>query len=155
MSKVLKGMATYPSILAWRIPWTEESGGLQSTGSQSRTRLKRLSIHTKCCKGGDCGLRSFPDLGGFHFPLFHEVCPHTGQRVGQGKNNPLILVPDTLILNPDDEMKPLSLSQSDNSQASGAGTPGRGAWAQALRVVLVAAGVYQPGCFSLLLPGRD
>ena len=28
-----KGMATYSSILAWRIPWTEESGGLQSMGS--------------------------------------------------------------------------------------------------------------------------
>ena len=27
-------MATYSSILAWRIPWTEEPGGLQSTGSQ-------------------------------------------------------------------------------------------------------------------------
>ena len=27
-------MATYPSILAWRIPWTEEPGGLQSIGSQ-------------------------------------------------------------------------------------------------------------------------
>ena len=25
-----KGMATYFSILAWRIPWTEEPGGLQS-----------------------------------------------------------------------------------------------------------------------------
>ena len=29
-----KGMATHSSILAWRIPWTEESGGLQSMGSQ-------------------------------------------------------------------------------------------------------------------------
>ena len=29
-----KGMATHSSILAWRIPWTEESGGLQSTGLQ-------------------------------------------------------------------------------------------------------------------------
>ena len=27
-------MATHPSILAWRIPGTEEHGGLQSTGSQ-------------------------------------------------------------------------------------------------------------------------
>ena len=27
-------MATHSSILAWRIPWTEEPGGLQSTGSQ-------------------------------------------------------------------------------------------------------------------------
>ena len=29
-----EGMATHPSILAWRIPWTEEPGGLQSMGSQ-------------------------------------------------------------------------------------------------------------------------
>ena len=27
-------MATFSSILAWRIPWTEEPGGLQSAGSQ-------------------------------------------------------------------------------------------------------------------------
>ena len=30
-----KGMATHSSILAWRIPWTEEPGGLQSMGSQT------------------------------------------------------------------------------------------------------------------------
>ena len=29
-----KEMATYFSILAWRLPWTKEPGGLQSTGSQ-------------------------------------------------------------------------------------------------------------------------
>ena len=29
-----KEMATHSSILAWRIPWTEEPGGLQSTVSQ-------------------------------------------------------------------------------------------------------------------------
>ena len=29
-----KGMATHSSILAWRIPWTEEPGGVQSMGSQ-------------------------------------------------------------------------------------------------------------------------
>ena len=29
-----KGMTTHSSILAWRIPWTEEAGGLQSMGSQ-------------------------------------------------------------------------------------------------------------------------
>ena len=34
-----KGMAAHPSILAWRIPWTEEPGELQSMGSQSRTQL--------------------------------------------------------------------------------------------------------------------
>ena len=29
-----EGMATHSSILAWRIPWTKEPGGLQSMGSQ-------------------------------------------------------------------------------------------------------------------------
>jgi len=29
-----KGMATHSSIFSWRIPWTQEPGGLQSTGSQ-------------------------------------------------------------------------------------------------------------------------
>ena len=29
-----EGIAIYSSILAWRIPWTEKPGGLQSTGSQ-------------------------------------------------------------------------------------------------------------------------
>ena len=34
-----KPMATHSSTLAWKIPWTEEPGGLQSMGSLSRTRL--------------------------------------------------------------------------------------------------------------------
>ena len=29
-----KGMATHSSFLAWKIPWTEEPGGIQSMGSQ-------------------------------------------------------------------------------------------------------------------------
>ena len=32
-------MLTYSSILAWKIPWTEKHGGLQSMGSQSQTGL--------------------------------------------------------------------------------------------------------------------
>ena len=34
------GMATHSSILAWRIPWTEEPGGLQSIGSQRIGKLE-------------------------------------------------------------------------------------------------------------------
>ena len=40
-------MATHSSILAWRIPWTEEPSGLQSMVSQSWTLLKWLSVHTQ------------------------------------------------------------------------------------------------------------
>ena len=36
-----KEMATHSSILAWRIPWTEEPGGLQSIGLRSQIQLKQ------------------------------------------------------------------------------------------------------------------
>ena len=42
-----EGMTTHSSILAWRIPWTEEPGGLQSMGwAKSQTQLKQLSVRT-------------------------------------------------------------------------------------------------------------
>ena len=40
-----KEMATHSSILAWRIPWTEELGGLQSTGHKQSDTTKRLHFH--------------------------------------------------------------------------------------------------------------
>ena len=42
-----EGKATHCSILAWRIPWTEEPDGLQSVRSQSRTQRKQLSTDSK------------------------------------------------------------------------------------------------------------
>ena len=41
-----KGMATHFSILGWRIPWTEEPGGLQSRGMQ-RVRHDRSDLACK------------------------------------------------------------------------------------------------------------
>ena len=41
-----EGTATHSSILAWRISWTEETGGLQSMGWQNWTRLKQVSMHS-------------------------------------------------------------------------------------------------------------
>ena len=42
-----KEMATHSSILAWRIPWMEEPGRLQSTWSRSWTRLSNFTRDTK------------------------------------------------------------------------------------------------------------
>ena len=39
-----KGMATHSSILAWRIPWTEEPSGLQFTGSQRLYMIEQLTL---------------------------------------------------------------------------------------------------------------
>ena len=38
-------MATHSCILAWRIPWTEEPGGLQSTGLQELDTFERLTVN--------------------------------------------------------------------------------------------------------------
>ena len=40
-----KEMATHSSVLAWRIPWTEEPGRLQTMGLQRVTCLSNLNIH--------------------------------------------------------------------------------------------------------------
>ena len=39
-------MSTHSSLLAWRIPWTEESGGLQSMGSKELDRTEKACIYT-------------------------------------------------------------------------------------------------------------
>ena len=40
-----KEMATHSSILAWRIPWMEELGGLQSMGRKQSDMTERLCFH--------------------------------------------------------------------------------------------------------------
>ena len=40
-----KEMATHSSILAWRIPWTEDLGGLQSTGCKESDTTEQLHFH--------------------------------------------------------------------------------------------------------------
>ena len=59
-----KEMATYSSILTWRIPWTEETGRLQSTGSQEldttqhqhqSTQMIILSLFTRGFPGSSDG----------------------------------------------------------------------------------------------------
>ena len=40
-----KETATHSSILAWRIPWKEEPGGLQSTGHKQPDTTERLHLH--------------------------------------------------------------------------------------------------------------
>ena len=51
-------MAPHSSALAWRIPWTEKPGRLQSMGSQSRTRLKRLSSSSSSSGSSSSGSSS-------------------------------------------------------------------------------------------------
>ena len=44
-----KGMVTHSRILAWGIPWTEETGGLQSMGLQESDMTEQLSLSLSLC----------------------------------------------------------------------------------------------------------
>ena len=59
-------MATHSSVLAWRIPWTEEPGGLQSMGSQT--------------VGHDVTL-TFTRFGSYRISSCHILCSKISLRV--------------------------------------------------------------------------
>ena len=54
-------MATLSRILAWKIPWTEEPGGLQSMGSQ-RVRHNRVTSTHVSLTGPCLGLKEVTDV---------------------------------------------------------------------------------------------
>ena len=72
-----KEMATHSSILAWRIPGTEESGGLPSMALQSQTRLKQLSMHACIGEGNgnplQCSCLENPRDGGAWWAAVYGV----------------------------------------------------------------------------------
>ena len=43
-------MATHSNIVAWRVPWAEDPGGLQSRGSQRVRTTERLTFTFSCLK---------------------------------------------------------------------------------------------------------
>ena len=66
-------MATHSSVLIWRIPWTEEPGGLWSIGLHSQAHLKRLSTCTRSCSQATGG-----EAGG-------EISPGQSREAGPGR----------------------------------------------------------------------
>ena len=42
-------MATHPSILTWKVPWTEEPGGLPSPWGLSQSQTQQVSTHARLC----------------------------------------------------------------------------------------------------------
>ena len=44
-----EGMATHSSILAWKIPWKEKPGGLQSMDHKQLDTTEQLSVHACMC----------------------------------------------------------------------------------------------------------
>ena len=97
-----KEMATHSSVLTWRIPGTGEPGGLPSMGSQSQTRLKRLSSSSSsqrrwALESAFQGGREENDQwvnrhqrkgGGKHFLLGHAFVPFINDCSGQLHKSP-------------------------------------------------------------------
>ena len=70
-----KEMATHCSILAWKIPWTEEPVGLQSKGSQkSQTQLSYWITATalfECCQARPVATKVWPISSGCSLPALN------------------------------------------------------------------------------------
>ena len=62
-------VATHSSILAWRIPWTEEPGGLQPRGLQ---RVNHSGSDLACAHKRACGSQS---LNSCHYTLYRKSLP--------------------------------------------------------------------------------
>ena len=84
-----EGIATHSSVLAWRIPWTEEPGGLLSIGSQ---RVGRVWSNLACMHA-QVILRGFPGGSDGEEPVCHAGCPglipQSRRSPGEGHCNPL------------------------------------------------------------------
>ena len=92
-----KEMATHSSVLAWRIPWTEEPGWIQSMGSQELDTTERLEREERVRRSSSSGFtgpvsvfvtiitllcaRRQSAWGRQPFRM-HRVYIHTGQRLG-------------------------------------------------------------------------
>ena len=83
-----KGMATHSSILVWRVPWTEEPGGLQSTSWQSQTRLS-THTHSFAQDGGDLAKRLWEEQA------YSTATPktHLGQFSSVAQSRPTLCNP--------------------------------------------------------------
>ena len=84
MVKMEKEMATHSSILAWRIPWTEEAGGPQSMGSQRVGHTDTMAGEPRGSErdrerapneGPGGGLSLIPFGGGLLAPLWGRLPP--------------------------------------------------------------------------------
>ena len=83
-----KEMAVHSSILAWRIPWTEEPGGLQSTGSQkSQIGLSESRTTTTWSISEPLSqlMGRVPPL----FSLQQRGCPEVGSDLDQDHRVPI------------------------------------------------------------------
>ena len=84
-----KEMATHSSILAWRIPWTEEPGGLPSMRSQESDMTERLKREREMLCLALLHLhRSALITGALFWLLFHP--PHTHEHRGHPKHPPVL-----------------------------------------------------------------
>ena len=80
-----KEMATHSSIVAWKIPWTEEPGSLQSMGLQSQTWLSDFTKPKKGLPWWLSGKESTCNAGDLSYSS------GSGRSPGEGNGNPLLL----------------------------------------------------------------
>ena len=101
-------MATHSSIIAWRIPWTEEPGELRSRGLQSRTWLSDSHTHTHTHTHTSEGIKSENNIKKAMVAATVErtrsfVLPARRSRAGGQRPQPCLGAGWSLCLQPHDQ----------------------------------------------------
>ena len=73
-------MATHSSTLAWKTPWTEEPGGLQSWGRKESDTTERLHFHFLSVKKGKADCCDFPLCSGLSWRHRRSLGPEQSSR---------------------------------------------------------------------------
>ena len=94
-----KRMATHPSIIAWRIPWTEEPGRLQSMGSQRVGQYWGTNTFTLICMKSESESHSLMPHSLWSHELY-SLWNSSGQNTGMGSLSLLQRIFPTQGLNP-------------------------------------------------------
>ena len=74
-------MATHSSILAWRIPWTDGPGGVQSMGRKELDTTERQMLSLWGSPGGSAGKESACNAGGPQFDFWVRKIPWRRDRL--------------------------------------------------------------------------
>ena len=83
-----EGMATHSNILAWRISWTEEPGGLQSIGLQRDTQLSRHALRINPTNSADSAKDRQMKSGHVINELEEDVCQMLAHSTSTWLTNP-------------------------------------------------------------------
>ena len=117
-----KAMAPHSNTLAWKIPWTEEPGGLQSMGSlQSQTRLSDFTLThwRKQCNPPQCSCLENPRDRGDRWAAVYGVAQSQTRLKRRSSSSSSYADDTTIMAESEEELKSLLMKVKEESEKVG------------------------------------